>query len=862
MTKAKSRRSSFRTFGAFLTSHMRKKFSLKKSEPKIPVDQDAVEAGFIAPQNNRSQDTLSETASLSSKIGLSALTDSFVPPGVCGLANHGNTCYINAIIQCLSNTDLIAEYFVMGQYKSDLKNVRKDRSKKYGTGGELAEQVAVLIRSLWTNHYDVSMTKRLKDIMCKHASQYKGNEQHDSQEFLLWVFDKVHEDLNILPVKKTSLLARASFRRRKKPQSFANASLQSQLDIIPTSFVQKVFQAHFRSTLTCPNCSKQSHTMDPSLCVSLPVSSRTTRPINVTVVRLPARKRGDRSKSGNRRVRIGIAAPLSGKIQDLRRLVAGECRIHSRLLLFVEFTESGFGQSYGDDDFIDKIPSESQIHAFEMPAPPKMSAGTLPRNFASRHKKRPSFGQSPSIPNNTGDEVSTPKSITIVSINKDETLSIVFGQPVIFHCPKDVKREELRALIVSKNSSIPKKENFVVRVGDRRIDREFEQPFTCPIVESELEKCPIGGPLHLKVIVEWKFDKAFTMETPTVEVEESVRLQRVLHQQPVTCTLQECFDLLTKPERLSPEDAWHCPFCEQQQQGLKKLSLSTLPDVLVVHLKRFTAFNDKRNKLNTRVEFPIVGLDMTPYLLESCRPKNGIVNGLSVFSSAKNKDCLYDLYAVCNHFGSLNSGHYTACCLNPLNGHWYRYDDNKTELISEENLSQQSAYILFYQRRSTNMMSPSGGGSVTSLSFSDHWSSSLLQNQGKKAASQSRLNEYDVRLNQTQIIPGRTTESVKANSNNNSNRALRNIESRAQQYPGNVDFQKKESMKRPQFVPHSLLPRQDDVTRGFVRGVSRQQSVPRYGSRREVENPRRVSERRRNRPSSQYADSCKRSSYF
>ena len=39
--------------------------------------------------------------------------------------------------------------------------------------------------------------------------------------------------------------------------------------------------------------------------------------------------------------------------------------------------------------------------------------------------------------------------------------------------------------------------------------------------------------------------------------------------------------------QLAPDDAWRCPHCKQLQQGRIKLNLWTLPDVLILHLKRF-----------------------------------------------------------------------------------------------------------------------------------------------------------------------------------------------------------------------------------------------------------------------------------
>lgn len=118
------------------------------------------------------------------------------------------------------------------------------------------------------------------------------------------------------------------------------------------------------------------------------------------------------------------------------------------------------------------------------------------------------------------------------------------------------------------------------------------------------------------------------------------------------------------PLQLAQDDAWKCPHCQALQQGVVKLSLWTLPDILIVHLKRFCQVGGRRNKLSTLVTFPLCGLNMAPHVAQR---STGAAPGPwpswkqpACLPTSYPLDFLYDLYAVCNHHGSLQGGHYTG----------------------------------------------------------------------------------------------------------------------------------------------------------------------------------------------------------
>ncbi|XP_037363323.1 ubiquitin carboxyl-terminal hydrolase 31 [Talpa occidentalis] len=676
-------------------------------------------------------------------------------PGVAGLRNHGNTCFMNATLQCLSNTELFAEYLALGQYRAGRPEPSPDPEQPAGHGaqgqGEVTEQLAHLVRALWTLEYTPQHSRDFKSIVSKNALQYRGNSQHDAQEFLLWLLDRVHEDLNHA--------VKQSGQPPLKPPSEADMLPEGPSFPVCSTFVQELFQAQYRSSLTCPHCQKQSNTFDPFLCISLPIPLPHTRPLYVTVV-----YQGKCSHC----MRIGVAVPLSGTVARLREAVSMETKIPTDQIVLTEMYYDGFHRSFCDTDDLETVHESDCIFAFETPEIFRPEGILSQRGihlnnnlnhlkFGLDHHRLPSPTQAAAKQGNMDLPPTRAGSDKIVLLICNRACTGQqgkrFGLPFVLHLEKTVAWDVLQKEILEKMKYFlrptvciqvcPFSLRVVSVVGITYLLPQEEQPLCHPTVERALKSCGPGGTAHVKLVVEWdKETKDFLFvntEDEYIPDAESVRLQKERHHQPQTCTLSQCFQLYTKEERLAPDDAWRCPHCKQLQQGSITLSLWTLPDVLIIHLKRFRQEGDRRMKLQNMVKFPLTGLDMTPHVVKRSQSSWSLPSHWSPWRRPYGlgrdpEDYVYDLYAVCNHHGTMQGGHYTAFCKNSVDGLWYCFDDSDVQQLSEEDVCTQTAYILFYQRR-TAIPSWSANSSVagsTSSSLCEHWVSRLP---GSKQAS-------------------------------------------------------------------------------------------------------------------------------
>lgn len=145
-------------------------------------------------------------------------------------------------------------------------------------------------------------------------------------------------------------------------------------------------------------------------------------------------------------------------------------------------------------------------------------------------------------------------------------------------------------------------------------------------------------------------------------------------------TLYDCFDLFTHTERMENENAWFNEKTGMKENIQKRMVIWNFPNILVVTLKRFS--HDGETKINKWVQYPVTDLNLSNY-----------VHGYNAPSF------IYELYGICNHYGSILGGHYSSFVKN-ASGEWVHYNDSHVHVIQNmDELITASAYCLFYRKK-------------------------------------------------------------------------------------------------------------------------------------------------------------------
>lgn len=182
-----------------------------------------------------------------------------------GLKNLGNTCYMNATLQCLANTVPLALHFLSDRYKYDIQS-----DSHRGTGGNTAHEFKNLLGQMYYNDKSVS-PKGFKSLMGRLFNVYAGYEQQDAHEFLLNFIDKLHEDLNRAVHRSGAPTPLASAEEASLSLNARINRFWSQHVDRHLSVISDLFEGLLVSSLTCLACRKSSSSFEVFSCLSLPI---------------------------------------------------------------------------------------------------------------------------------------------------------------------------------------------------------------------------------------------------------------------------------------------------------------------------------------------------------------------------------------------------------------------------------------------------------------------------------------------------------------------------------------------------------------------------------------------------------------
>jgi ubiquitin C-terminal hydrolase len=170
------------------------------------------------------------------------------------------------------------------------------------------------------------------------------------------------------------------------------------------------------------------------------------------------------------------------------------------------------------------------------------------------------------------------------------------------------------------------------------------------------------------LLVEYSNAKTFKFEFEKIEPSFTIELSIPNIQNP---TIFDCFEETFKLEIMP--DKWFDDKTKKYKEIIKKTYMCYMPEILVIHLKRW---DYRFNKNDTLVHF------------------NETINIHKYTKLVNESDCNYELVGIINHHGNVMNGHYFTYIKKDK---WYVYDDVTIQAMNKT-VNDNKNYCLFYRK--------------------------------------------------------------------------------------------------------------------------------------------------------------------
>ncbi|XP_046719236.1 ubiquitin carboxyl-terminal hydrolase 2a isoform X1 [Silurus meridionalis] len=255
------------------SSSLKQAYRSQMNDATESYSSSSLRSGFGMSRSS-TQDALSSSSSrrFSNSIGLSSspLREEPVRPsskaakGLVGLKNLGNTCFMNSILQCLSNTHSLRDYCLHNSHRRDLNNNNR-------TNTALMEEFAKLIQTMWTSSTsDAVSPSEFKTQIQRYAPRFVGYNQQDAQEFLRFLLDGLHNEVNRVTVRPRATTEDFDH----LPDDEKGKKMWSKYLEREDSKIVDLFVGQLKSSLTCTECGYCSTVFDPFWDLSLPIGKK------------------------------------------------------------------------------------------------------------------------------------------------------------------------------------------------------------------------------------------------------------------------------------------------------------------------------------------------------------------------------------------------------------------------------------------------------------------------------------------------------------------------------------------------------------------------------------------------------------